>query len=324
MLEAYLDESEAALDRRQLLVLAGYLAPFEKWLDFSDQWTVALSKYNLTHFHATDIRTRHSKLYRHLSFEDRRNLLEDLADIIARNVTMGFAIYMFPGDWKSATTHQFRCENGSAYGICMELLLWLASCMLKKPGEPERVSIFLEDGHKNAQDAILRAKLYKDDTEPVERVPGATVSVLYDDPLRTSFIRIGALGLVRKIDTKPVQAADLFAYLASDFLRSGGRGVFEGIFNKMVQAKPHAYSAWNAEKVSILVRLIQEGQRIKGDACQRIWRMSKALRALGFKVSKAPGALVVDRRHLNGEVSAEQWKKFMEVNFDFEAEFLDT
>jgi len=98
---------------------------------------------------------------------------------------MGIAVIMRPDDWRMATTDSFHCEHGSAYGVCMELLLMLASVTVGKDGnKPKRVSVFLK-GRKNTRDAILRASLYKEATEPVEVPPGVVLQKLWENPLRT-------------------------------------------------------------------------------------------------------------------------------------------
>jgi hypothetical protein len=245
VLEAYFDESGSSLDQRPILVLGGYIAPTEQWLSFSGKWDRVLNNYNLTHFHATELPNKHSKLFRHLSKENRKALVEELVSVISQHVDMGVAIVMSPDDWRIATTDKFRFEHGSAYGICMELLLMLASLKVGKDGgEPKRVNVFLEDGHKNACDAILRASLYKQATEPIEAPPEAVVHDLWENPLRTDFMRIGGVGLFPKITTKPLQAADLYVYLISNLLRPTSHEPFSGALRLLAKGKPHWYSVF--------------------------------------------------------------------------------
>ena len=141
VLEAYFDESGSSLNQRPILVLGGYIAPFEKWLTFSEDWGLALRHYCIPYFHATELPSRHSKLYRHLSVEQKRSLVDDLVTVVGKHVNMGVAIVMSPDDWRLSTTDTFRCKHGSAYGICMELLLMLASVMLRKPGQSQSGSV---------------------------------------------------------------------------------------------------------------------------------------------------------------------------------------
>jgi hypothetical protein len=242
-------------------------------------------------------------------------MVEDLVAVIGQHVNMGVAIVMSPDDWRLSTTDTFRCKHGSAYGICMELLLMLASVMLTKPGqEPERVSVFLEDGHKNAGDAILRASNYKADTEPVEAPQGAKVHEWMDNPARTRFMRIGGIGLFPKTTTIPLQAADLYTYLVSNLLRPTGHYIFQECLRKLAGAKPHWYSAWNSQKIKFLVSIIEEGEKLDVESKERTWRLCGAIRALGLKAYTIPGALAIDARGRKVSVSEEKWREIFEVN----------
>ena len=315
VLEAYFDESGSSLDQHPILVLGGYVALFEQWLAFSGDWRLVLRNYGVPYFHATELPSRHSKLFGHLSNEQKKAFVGDLIAVIGKYVDMGVCIIMNPDDWRLATTDTFRCKHGSAYGICMELLLMLASVSLRKPGEePQRVSVFLEDGHKNAGDAILRASYYKADTEPLEVPPGATVHQLVDDLPRTRFMRIGTIGLVPKTTTLPVQAADLYTYLASNLLRPTGHFIFQECICKLAKVKPHWYSAWNSQKVKLLVDIIEQGTEITGEDNERWWRLGGALRALGLKVKNVRGGLAVDRRECEGSISEDEWREIFEVH----------
>ena len=174
--------------------------------------------------------------------------------------------------------------------------------------------MFLEDGHKHAGDAILRASNYKADTEPAQVPPEATLNQWLDDPIRTEFMRIGAIGLVPKTTTLPVQAADLYTYLISNLLRPTGHFVFQESFGKLAGTKPHWYSAWNSQKVKLLVSLIEHGQEAGAEQQGRVWKTCGALRALGLKAYSIPGALAIDARERKVSVSEERWRKIFEVN----------
>ena len=324
VLAGYFDESQVGLAGRSILVLGGYLAPVEKWLGFSEQWNAILQKNSLTHFHAKDLPNGHSKLYRNLSFRAREQLVEELTQVIIDHVDMGIAVMMSPDDWNACTTDVFRSQHGSAYGICMQLLLLLASAILMKPEgqEPERVDVFLEDGHANADDAILRVGYYKDDTEPVEILsgaqirhrpeisPGEYIQIPEQTPFRTRFMRIGQRGLAPKVATKPVQAADLFAYLTSNLLRPAGRAIFSA-FNRLGRQKPHWLSVWPAGKVNVLAHLIEQGEKLAAHGRETRWRLSRALRSLGLKVHMTRGSFVVDARDFEGWSWNEEWDKLL-------------
>ena len=127
-------------------------------------------------------------------------------------------------------------------------------------------------------------------------------------------MRIGTIGLVPKTTTLPVQAADLYTYLVSNLLRPTGHFIFQECICKLAKVKPHWYSAWNSQKVKLLVDIIEQGTEITGEDNERWWRSGGALRALGLKVKNVRGGLAVDRRECEGSISEDEWKEIFEVH----------
>jgi hypothetical protein len=156
MLEAYCDESDSTtLGGEPVLVLAGYLADESEWRNLISAWEKEiLDKYKIPYFHAKELRSRNAKFYRHLDFAARRDLLNTACSLIKHNVRAGAIVYMRPSDWKRETTQRQRSKWGSAYGVCMEMLL--SPVLSKLVQGPERVSIFLEDGHANVSRFSLK------------------------------------------------------------------------------------------------------------------------------------------------------------------------
>ena len=222
MLEAYCDESDSVAGGSPLLVLAGYLSDEADWRLFNKAWaSKVLDAYSIPYFHAKDLRSQNAKLYRHLNFKERRNLLEAACSVIGQHVKAGAIVYMRPSDWKNSTSPRQRSKWGSAYGICVELMV--AVVLGEIVGGPERVSVFLEDGHVNAADAIRKIHNYKHDTEPIE-YPEMALPVHTSEPnhpelrMREESMRIGDIALVSKVRSMPTQAADLLAYLVGSSL----------------------------------------------------------------------------------------------------------
>src|SRR5208283_4038275 len=96
VLEAYFDESISTLEQRPLLVLGGYIAPFEQWISFSADWGSVLKSYGVPYFHATELPSRHSKLFGHLSKEQKKAFVGELIAVIGKHVDMGVSIIMTP------------------------------------------------------------------------------------------------------------------------------------------------------------------------------------------------------------------------------------
>ena len=138
MLELYLDESISYfgpdLEGQSLLVMGGYVADRDHWSSFSGEWAEVLNGYGLTHFHAKQLRSGDDRLYQHLSFEQRRELLSSLCTLVSRHVLLGIVSYIPPDYYERTTTREFRNKMGSSYGILVDLIL----IQLSYSGEPRR------------------------------------------------------------------------------------------------------------------------------------------------------------------------------------------
>jgi hypothetical protein len=301
-LEVYCDESDSRVGGHPLLVIAGYVATKEAWEAFSKQWSQrVLSPFGIPYFHSTEIRSKHAKLYRYLSFDQRRELLAAACHVICSHVDSGVAVYMRPHDWNSSTTHVQRSRWGSAYGACMELLL---SALSQYLSAPQRVSVFLEGGHVNANDATRRVRNYKHDTEPIEWPECVEDSMrIGDNPPRTTAVRIGDVALVSKTASMPVQAADLLAYLVAAASRADSNPVFEGVLDSLITSKPHRVSGWGPKAVRELVQHMVAYDDLQKGRRAETWERKKVLRNRGFRVYELPWGLAVDKSQTLDDLS---------------------
>src|SRR5204862_4795664 len=82
--QAYFDESGThATQREPLLILAGYVAEQEKWVAFNNAWAAVLAEFKIDRFHMKDLRNLRHKRFKHLSPQNRRELLSLLIDLTA-------------------------------------------------------------------------------------------------------------------------------------------------------------------------------------------------------------------------------------------------
>jgi len=166
-------------------------------------------------------------------------------------------------------------------------------------GSPERVSVFLEEGHNNAGDALLKVHNYKHDTEPIEYPEMAGAPIMGDPDhhelnARKTSMRIGDSALVSKITSPPAQAADLLAYLVGSALKPQ-HPIFDGILDRLLDLKPHALCGWSPEDVKELVSGMSEWAEEKKLLKMQTYEMKRRLRAEGMKVFQMPWGFVVDR-----------------------------
>jgi len=164
MREAFLDESSSTAAGQSVMIVAGFVSEKERWALFEAEWRKkVLQPYKITHLHSKQLRSHNDKLYRHLDLDQREALLSTAVETIATHVESAFAIYMRPYDWQHETTPEERRRWGSCYGVCTELLLVAMSENKYGGPNPERVSIFIEDGHANLGDALKRIRYYQQD-----------------------------------------------------------------------------------------------------------------------------------------------------------------
>jgi hypothetical protein len=313
MLELYLDESVSYFgpdpDRRALLVIAGYVAEAEEWAAFSKAWTQTLQTYQLSHFHAKEIRSRDARLFRHLSLDERRELLSGLCSLISQHVLLGVAGYMRPYDYEGATTQEVRSRMGSTYGALTYLLLMKLSGVLLNPsGTPDRVNIFLEAGHRNSREAVGQIAHYKASTEPVRESIDGVTDIIDLNPLRTSFMRIGDYGLLRKKEAPPLQAADLLAYLIGLSAHiCEPAPVYDGVLDTLLQTRPHVLSPWGPQAVAEFVNAMPAAEAQAAANRADLYRLKRRLRSFGLKVREYPWGITMDGRHL----SEDEWQNYL-------------
>ncbi len=314
MLELYLDESVSYFGpdpgRRDLLVIAGYVAEADAWVTFSKEWTEILHTYRLSHFHAKELRSRNARLYRHLDLKERQRLLAEFCSLIKQHLLLGIAGYIRPYDYERATTSEIRSRMGSTYGTLTNLLLVLLSGVLLNPsGTPDRVNVFLEAGHKNAREAVDQVAHYKASTEPVpETVDGVSGDVIHLNPLRTSFMRIGDHGLLRKKEAPPLQAADLLAYLVGLAAHiEDPAPVYDGVLDTLLESRLHVLTPWDPQAVAELADAMGAADEQAAVNRADLYRLKGRLRSFGLKVREYPWGITMDGRHL----SEDEWKHYL-------------
>lgn len=310
MLEFYFDESESSIADHPAVVIAGYGADDSNWRNFNQHWRQrVLSPFKIPYFHAKELRSQNARLYRHLGFAERRSLLQMVISVISDNVKTGASVYMRPHDWESITTHTMRTRWGSAYGMCMELLLAALSQGPFSGTNRQRVNVFLEEGHVNAQDALQKVRNYKYDTESIEwPTLVGEAKVVDEDPLRMTAMQIGGSGLVAKRMTPPVQAADLLAFLMGSAIRSSQHPVFSGVLDELLSRVPVLSSGWGPSSVQRSVEGIKQLEGYRRVMRTEMWQLKKQLREQGMTVYELPWGIVMDRAP-SGDEESQQLKE---------------
>ena len=314
MLEAYIDESGTqSKDTRSLLFLAAYVAESDNWAKVSTEWTQLLKEYKVPHFHMNELRNVTKGLYRHLSMPARMRLLDGLIGTLKKYALFGCLITLRPHEYAIVADQQFRNRYGSAYGMCVNLLLrQLHNSLLNPLSGPETINVFLERGHANEGDAIRQLKDWKELTDPPpNEVEGQPVERKVPCFERTDLLRIGTYGSGTKDQMPPLHAADLLAYIANSNAEIALNGrddrFIEEIGDRLFASIPHISTSWNESALRSLVEAVREGDEEKSKVRSELHQMTKALNSFGLKVTKYPWGFTVDGRHL----SEEEWRAYL-------------
>jgi hypothetical protein len=147
---------------------------------------------------------------------------------------------------------------------------------------------------------MVRIAAIKSDTEPIEW-PEIADSDRPKGPdhiegeMRTSWMRIGEFGTVKKIDSPPTQASDLLAYLTATVMRNDNDPVYAGCLDLLIGRKPHAFRSLGLKTLSELVEATRfvEHQRVIDR--RRFYELRGKLHEKGYMSHALPWGLVVDK-----------------------------
>src|ERR1035441_502417 len=78
LFEIYCDESESESDSS--VTIAGWAADINRLATLSIEWKNVLAQYQVSFFHTKTFKNRQSRMYRHLSKQDRQGLLDALLE----------------------------------------------------------------------------------------------------------------------------------------------------------------------------------------------------------------------------------------------------
>jgi hypothetical protein len=160
---AYLDASGHPSDKPRVIV-AGFVATEQQWLDFEPEWKQALKDHDLGDaFHMTDFESSKRK--------DRGRVLECLTGIIGRHTLTSFSCTVDMLAYRNLNEIYILEEfTGTPYsiaarGVSRNVDVWKKACLSPE----DHLLIFVEDGTKHKGDmeeAFRRDKLPVPQTVP--------------------------------------------------------------------------------------------------------------------------------------------------------------
>lgn len=297
---SYIDESGS--HDQKLLVIAAYVATAESWSLFDEYWkNEVLSKYSLPYFHLKDFRNGHSKLFRHLSRDQKDSLLADIVEGINRYLLFGVISTIHPHEYNAVTTPQFRNCFGSVYSFGVALCVACARQVLEsRDSALHTLDVFLEHGHKNDIHAMHYLRDLKQAIEPIDasKLRADTVTVIERDPLREPMgVKIGALGLGDKTGQNAfpgLQVADALAYSTSTTIRNQSDKFPTDLLDRIEKTTPHYGYIYDTEAITGIVEAVAKDEVQRKLRRQKIFDLKGLLRSYNIGVKELPYGL-----HLN-------------------------
>lgn len=205
---AYADESgihdpTGVQHGSEIAVVCGYLSYKEHWDKFCIDWQNELNKNGVKVFHMSEFMDRINAPrkanwpYKGWSEEKRDSFIRTLISIAKSNILLGVGGVLNVRDYDKMSPGWFKDEVEHSYYFCFQLFFDCLLPMLEQFDEPlspdEQVSFFF------------------DQTKQFETIASKAFHQIKD--LRDTKDRMGSLAFVSKKIHKPLQAADLLAYL---------------------------------------------------------------------------------------------------------------
>jgi hypothetical protein len=191
MIDWAMDESGDP--NQKILVVSAVMGQTSCMKKLTRRWLIDLDRYGVDYFHARKHWNQSAGCYHRISARKRRELLTGLSANIGKYCIASFGAEINIEEFEKNASQRFKNTFGSAYAYGVNLLLIMTRVFLSLTGDTHQdINILIEDGHKNANQAIEQISTWK-------RKPGAV-------------LKISSYGLGDKKSHPILQAADLVAY----------------------------------------------------------------------------------------------------------------
>jgi hypothetical protein len=171
LISVYIDES--GTHGAPLMIMAGFVGKLGQWADFDRKWRSVLKRFDVDFFHARKVRQSKDR-FKGWRREKKASFVKECAKIADRHTLFGFTTMVRKDDYeqyylKGPKPNKARLD--SMYGICFRRSLSLI-CN-SAPGylgrDDLKFQFVLEEGHKNAGDAVRIFNEIKNGPNPVGR-----------------------------------------------------------------------------------------------------------------------------------------------------------
>jgi hypothetical protein len=200
VLTAYFDESGTHAGA-ELSAMAGFVGGARQWRKFEKRAGKLFKRFRVDVFHTIDVK-RTDKDFAGWKVDRKIEFLDELQHVINETLESGVASFLREDDYVYYTSLNWpkKTRRDSKYGILFRASLsQVIDTVLTvgrwADGTEPRLYVVLEDGHRNAEDAVRLYNFFKD---RLGRESRALAGLTFDN----------------KKTCLPLAAADLFAYTA--------------------------------------------------------------------------------------------------------------
>jgi len=199
VLTAYFDESGTHAGT-ELSAMAGFVGDARQWRKFEKRTGKLFKRFRVDVFHTVDVR-RSDKDFEGWKVDRKIEFLDEFQHVINETLEGGVASFLREDDyayysglsWPKRTRKDSRCTL--LFRACLSQIIDSALTVEHWiDGKEPRLHVVLEDGHKNAEDAVRLYNFAKNRVGQSKALAGLT----FDN----------------KKTCLPIAAADLFAYTA--------------------------------------------------------------------------------------------------------------
>lgn len=131
LVTVYIDES--GTHDNSPLIMGGVGGRLGQWADFDTKWRRMLRDYKLPYFHSASLSSS-KRPFRHLSIQQKRDLVHDVNKIVQRHTTWGFSAYLHKKDYDQyyiAGNRPTKIQLDTMYGVCFRMCLSFAIEMVQ-------------------------------------------------------------------------------------------------------------------------------------------------------------------------------------------------
>lgn len=317
-LEAYFDES-LKREGKRVVVVAGFVSSIDVWASFANEWNVSvLERFGIPYFRMKDFRNAQSRIFRHLSKEERTHLLANVAHLAAEAASFGVVCRTDEDEYNAATTSEYRSRNGTAFTTCFTKCIAMIGHLLSKhTDEIHKLSVFLEEGHANADQALQMLDGYKqfqtaqdefDENLLFGGHQGNTLVVR--GPRDSARYRLDTIAKGSKKSKPPLQVADVLAHTYLCDSQGAIDANSEIILEYWKERIPLYALDVSREIIGDQVSNMQSSEEKSADRNLQTHKIRRAAGALGASVTRTDfGYDLLDTTGLDAGISEEIFRR---------------